>query len=755
MANEKIIEFTAKNIGPHEKLSFLSTSSAFKTGIYANNGSGKTFISRCLRLYQIRNLLNEEELINESNKLLRMYQTNGEFNFTVSEPNETKKGDNFKIKLNKDKPPVVDSNSDYIFHVFNSDYAKANLEISNYKPNGNIEGYVVGKSMVDISKEKKNLQKLNKELIDLTESLKDSVEKTKDVLKAYDVSIKINEFKNIGFDKLFENNNSQEQSLDKIKEDFERLKNFPTESEDIKNIKLSINYDFLERIEEFLSTKFDLSKLDEEFKNKIKSKQKFIELGIGELHSHEDGKQCPFCEQALSESAIKIVSLYREFIEDEEAININKASNFLAELDTLFKALNSSEKELYKVKSEFDELKRYFPSYTEKNIQTFKEIGDLKTEFEFLINNLKKKKDKVSYHIEKDEIELINQKIRNHISSLEKTNESNDKLIAKLNKTKNRLDKEMLGIKKSLCSAMFEQLKIKKKDEIKTFLSLRTQIDNLNEEISAKEAGEKKNKKKLVLDTFEYYLQCFFSDKYKLNRKECCLIFEYSSLNEKASNVLSDGEKCIVAFCYYLAETHMHVSSDDDYERIMFIIDDPVSSMDFIYVYCVSQCIRDLIKHFKIKSHKFLIMTHNLEFMSILTRNKLLKKQYILKSGQFSELKNELLLPYEHNLKDIYYVSIKRNEPSHTTPNSIRHILETISRFETRKTDLNNYLYNQEEFKENSYLYPLINDMSHGAIRNEPSYTDDQIVNCCKKVIEFIRRKFKGQITILEEEKTK
>ena len=52
--------------------------------------------------------------------------------------------------------------------------------------------------------------------------------------------------------------------------------------------------------------------------------------------------------------------------------------------------------------------------------------------------------------------------------------------------------------------------------------------------------------------------------------------------------MLSDGEKSILAFCFFLANIHGVVENESDYNRLFLVIDDPVSSMDFNYVYNVS-----------------------------------------------------------------------------------------------------------------------------------------------------------------------
>jgi len=69
-------------------------------------------------------------------------------------------------------------------------------------------------------------------------------------------------------------------------------------------------------------------------------------------------------------------------------------------------------------------------------------------------------------------------------------------------------------------------------------------------------------------------------------------------LKEGASDVLSDGEKSIVAFCLYLAQVHAKIDDEGEYNKLFFVIDDPISSLDFHYVYSVAQIIRNLNQSF-------------------------------------------------------------------------------------------------------------------------------------------------------------
>lgn len=136
--------------------------------------------------------------------------------------------------------------------------------------------------------------------------------------------------------------------------------------------------------------------------------------------------------------------------------------------------------------------------------------------------------------------------------------------------------------------------------------------------------------------------------------------------------------------------------------------------------------------------------------MSILIRNKIVDQKYILTNGNLTNLGNELIMPYEQHLRDIYNIAKDIYSPIHTTPNSIRHVLETINRFVCPNIDLNDFCEKIDGFSDNEFLFSMMHDGSHGGIRLQKAYTEEMVKSACEVVLNFIEKDFKGQIKILE-----
>lgn len=269
----------------------------------------------------------------------------------------------------------------------------------------------------------------------------------------------------------------------------------------------------------------------------------------------------------------------------------------------------------------------------------------------------------------------------------------------------------------------------------------------LHEEIEAKEQTAKVRKRDKVYETLETMLDNFFAGKYQIDKDTFQIKFRGSKLNGNASKVLSDGEKSIVAFCWYLAETHTLVEKETDYDNLFFVIDDPISSMDFHFVYAVAQILRSIKSIFGMSRHERLwVFTHNIEFFSIVARNHVLVATYMLKPGKIVPFNHQLLLPYENHLFDLLEIAERGKTPNHTTGNSIRHVIETISKFEDPEISIEKYVVNSPELQKDPCIFSLCQDLSHGTVRRELPYDEELLKAACKTVIAFVKAKYPKQV---------
>jgi len=744
---ELTISLDIENIGPHSKINFSENTSSLKTAIYANNGSGKTFISRLFRLI-------ENPISQNSDKLLSFTKNQGKMKLgiTLKEENKPPVVRTLELNISKGISPIISSPLPFIFHVFNSDYVHDNIEALKYKPDGDIEGYILGKTQIDLTKEKKELEEKNKDLDTKNEEFKKRVNNQRIILDNKDLGItkSISEYKSFTIENILGKSDLgyiEEKSFEELKKENTILNTLPDDLPNVASNGANIATDFFDNLEQMLKHSYSKSHFAEDFKTKIKSKQGFVESGLKIVVDNK----CPFCEQTFDKNALELIDTYINYLADEEAKIISQIDTLIKKVDELKKQIDNAYKNSLKSKTDFDDLKKYLPSFKEQNIEVLQDSKVLEDDFNVISSILNDKKNDISkgLSIEENIKNIEKFKTRNSNVSID-----NNKKIDALNKAKNNTNTEKLNIKKRLCKAGYLITLKSEINNIDEIVALQNEIKRLEKDISDKENQAKALKKDKVTEAFEDFLNIFFAGKYTFDKDNFCLKFDSHNLISNASDVLSDGEKSIVAFCFFLAETHKKVQKEDDYKKLFFVIDDPISSLDFHYVYSVAQIIRRLNSdsRFPIGERlRFLVLTHNIEFMSILIRNKIIDGRFILEKSEIKKLQKELIMPYEEHLRDVYEVSESKKNPSHTTPNSIRHILETINKFE--KPNLNFLKYCEDIGLlegNNEFLYALIHDNSHGNFRNQTPMTSNMIIDGCKKVIEVISNKFDGQIEIIK-----
>lgn len=746
MAKNITFNLSTSNLGPHENLKINSKLSSLDFGIYANNGTGKTFLSRAFRLISNNNLTSED-----SNKLITLGKDNGSFKLNITNTEEPGVIRELDISLKKDTPPKINNNtSNYIFRVFNDDYIKDNLEVSKFKPNGEIEGYILGKEKIDLSKEKKELENFKNSYSKLEKIVDSNLENGLTDLDNLSIRKNTTEYQNIKLHNLLNEkyNVKENENFNTLKNNHNQLKLLPDNLPDLRKIETITFPNIFDVICKFLNQNFTKSKIAEDFKSKVKIKQDFVEQGVEYLKTSNEN--CPFCEQKLENKSLELIDKYLEYFSENEAIQIKKANDLISQLLGSKKTFNKFYKSHLYLQKEYLKNQKFIPSMINKDLNEITDSDNLNRYFDIIQKALEKKKENIEANVKSNDIDKSIKQIKNWFINSNSATKSNFKIIDDYNNKKNNSNTEKLGLNRRLCNAKFIEIREIEENNIKQLKLLKSQIKNKTDEILIKEQKDKISKKNKIIETFKSLLTKFFGEKYTLDEKTFSLKFKTHILKSNASDVLSNGEKSIVAFCYYIAETHKFIENENDYKKLFFIIDDPISSQDFHFVYATTQIIRTLNKQFSIPRLRVLIFTHNLEFMSIIIRNKIIKQKFILINNKLESLRDELIMPYEHHLRDIYNVSNNNNSPSHTTANSIRHILETINKFVAPDTALNCFCERIEGYSENEFLFSLMHDGSHGTIRLEKAYTDEMIKSACTVVTGYIRKHYSGQIKILK-----
>ena len=733
-----------ENIGPHFATKLMASIPPTRIGIFAMNGEGKSFISRA---FALASKPNNDSIV--ADILLSLGSDSGKFCVNVGSNGSLT--NLLSMHLSRGKFPKISNSSQYIFHVFNSDYVRNNLERTAFSPSDDYGGYVVGRDNIDISAEEKLVEDLKQRGIELKKEIDSSIKNSTDALLKIGVRRNTVEFTHITYENVINRSQTQEsETISDLQQKMNKLKQLPDNIPDIVLVESEVNLSFFNDIREVLETAYSIDVFTDDFLEMMREKRKFVELGMEQILISPD--ICPFCGQAIGENSKALFIQYQKYLSGEEARINKRIDSLISSCQTLQQTRINQLVQLMKAQNEFNSLKVFFPSFADKILTTPPNSQLFVSAIQSIIDKLNEKKHDISKSI--TGIQQVFNNFGSLSESYQKVIQTTRIEIEQLNNAKNNASSEQLLLRKRLCNATLNKLIVDNNTYIEKIVATRLELTSAKSALSEKKAKQQIAKSDLISKTFSELISYFFGGKYEIafNEKAFSIVFKKHDLKDDAPHILSDGEKNIVAFCYYLASTHMLVEHDSDYNNIFFIIDDPISSMDYNYVYTMTQIIRSLQNIFPhIEHEKYLLLTHSVEFMGILSRNKILSAQYTLHNGKISPIKGQLILPYQAHLNDIYEIASGISSPTHTTGNSIRHILETLWRFERPDlASLRNYLDTLSTLKDNAFLlYTLSNELSHGVIRLELPFDDLTIQNACIAIVDYMEQHYPGQIALL------
>lgn len=749
-SNNLRLDIELKNIGPHSDTHLVKNVSSINMAIFAENGSGKSFISKSFRRITERKRLDEADsesvraLIKKSAPMISFGEREGTLSFSLRPASGMEVRSSIRFMPNS-LPEISEDSDPLIFYVFNSEYVRENLEAVHYRPEDKVSGFILGKVNIDLSRERQELSRLEEQGKALRANIEKAIANALSELHGSGVQQNTTEYRQITFESVSKRaKTAEKRPYEEVRALYETFLALPEGIEDLPKTEepdLSRLKAIAAEIQALLEGEFTLSYFEEAFKKEISPKQDFVERGL-EL---SDGERCPFCGQTYNDAAHKLIDRYTAFLENEEASVLRRIQQAQAEIRRYSGQVALIIQKNASLNAKYNGLRKYFPSFANDEWNLID--VDISALCDSICVALDRKKSNIREVISEPKLDALKSAVETVADDIRKNN-----LTAfRLNSAKNNSTSERLRLRKALCSAMLNQLITAEEPNLEQLFQIGEAFLEQKRLIEEKESQARIDKKALVVSELQRILDRFFSGKYQFDPERFCITFRDNALLENTEDVLSDGEKSILALCYYFANVHAVIEREHEYSRLCFVLDDPVSSMDFNYVYNVAQTIRDIGSIPNITSYvRFIVLTHNMEFMSILVRNHIVKQKYVLANGIFEDFNDHYVMPYMWNLIDIYNVANRAEKPRHTIPNSIRHLLETIYRFEGSQGEFTDFILSQVKLREKGSLYSLIEDQSHGGWRESKGYTDETIIDACLGVIEYLRAEYPGQIQEVE-----
>ena len=742
------IKLEATNVGPHERLQGNWSSGNNRSVIFAPNGAGKTFISRMFRLCE-----SAQGIEGNSDSFLRAGSSSGAFLFSVKGANEADSRE-LSVQLQRGASPSVSLSDGYVFHTFNSDYVYENLVAKGYEVDGDISGYIVGGTNVDLTQERDNLAKLTAQGQVIRQRIDSAIAAMTADLREAGVKTSMNEYKDVNFTNVSGIELPSGHDYDRRRDELKNLGEVDPSTFDTSTHPLRLDASFLEDARSLLSTAHTKSHLEKRFIESISANQPFYSTGV-ELWT-ANRERCPFCGTApLGETALDLIRRYTEYLEDEESMVRTEARRLSGLCDSMLSTYRVWESAALRSSGELSKACGLMSSLRDRTVPRLPNS----TELELLMVALKKTlKDKESDVTAFFDPGMAIDPIYVFLNEASKASDELEHLGSDAGKALGSLDKQLRETRRELCKEAKKKLRMELDSDLRELGEKLDECQEAKQRLRKKEAMSRREKKPLVSDQMEKLIRLFFGDRYSFNKDTFTLLLGSDSMPSTPNRVLSDGEKTVVAFCYYLASIPTVISSDREWDDLFLVIDDPISSLDFNYVFMMAQCIRDLDKMLADQCGRnvrarTLILTHNVEFMNLLMRNRVGIKALAIGDGTITELKGDVLSPYDEHLRSIYLISAGREDPSYTTGNSIRHVVECAWR--THSPDigkLEDFVKTQDELSMAPFVYTLCQDLSHGAHRAYPPAQRDEYVRACEAVINSVRTLFPGQIKLLEKE---
>ena len=500
---------------------------------------------------------------------------------------------------------------------------------------------------------------------------------------------------------------------------------------DISNSIINFDFNLFEiEIKELLYKVIKVSNILDEYQNNP-DKINWIKQGI-EIHGSSPEK-CIFCGNSIDNALIdNLTSAFSDELKSLETELENKKTELKLMIERLTSISQINKDEYFKnVETDIINLNKDIKNTTNNNANVLKnilykieekqrdifskiEIGELTwepfTEIQSTIDNLYDNTIIEINNYEARKKESIDFLRRYYIAKELSVREFDDSLIT------------------------IQELQTSINTEIQNKDSIKLKISKIEQTISQLENSLKSETKAInhinkilynSLSHSEIFLSPVEDDKKKI-------YFEVHRNNENAYN-LSEGEKSLIAFAYYIAK--LESLNIEEKKKTILFIDDPISSLDennIFYVYNLIYCLLN-----KKEFLQYFLSTHNMDFLKYTNRFSTKKDYYLIekiKTPENNPSKSYItsLPKYLSNkvtefvflFEQIYKVATEEENENnfhifYNFPNNARKFIETLLYFKYPDYKLNNDTKVNKYFGEeiSPFIQRINNEYSHGEDR--------------------------------------
>lgn len=450
----------------------------------------------------------------------------------------------------------------------------------------------------------------------------------------------------------------------------------------------------------------------------------WVKMGLKYLPDvKNENVTCPFCQQKTITT--QLVENIKNYFDESYENDLEYLKNLFETYDKAIQTL--PDKKIYESNPKFELHKKDF-DLQYSNLKS--KLESNKRRMEDKINTpsvVVKLEDTSSILTELNSvIKQINGEIQEHNTSIDQTDKVK-KLIKsqfwQIMRWKYNSDISVYEEEQKKLNAKISEETVKITETTKNIGKQKNLISKLQKQtVNIDEAVNRINTLLLEIGISDFRIEKDNENFYKIRRGED---------SEKVFVSLSEGEKMIISFLYFIELCKGKKSSTEIDRKKIIVIDDPMSSLSNIYVYNIGRLIKneffpktDTSGNTIHPYEQVFILTHSLYFFYELTdtkheRRKQEQKLFRIQKNETGSDIKEMKYEEVQNDYQAYWSIIKdENQSVALIANSMRNIVEYFFNF-VEKTDLNN-CFLKLELSNNRFqsLYRYINRESHSLGQN-------------------------------------
>lgn len=442
----------------------------------------------------------------------------------------------------------------------------------------------------------------------------------------------------------------------------------------------------------------------------------WIKTGLNYLPENIEIKEkCPFCqEETITEDLVEKLKGYFDESYEKDISKLQEIQSEYTNAVSSIPLLSQFEEnpKLEDYKKEFNAKYKELEAVFSKNKTLLEDKIDSPSQSIFLDST-----SSIITEIDKI-IDKVNEATKEHNDKIDNIDKSLDELKSQFWKIMRLEYDQTISAYYSANQKLSDQIEVYNKTEEELLGYLKSQneiiVDQQKLTVNVEKAIENINNGLLDLGIQDFKIVRHSESFYKVERKDG---------NNEVFKSLSEGEKMIISFLYFIEMCRGKKSVDQEDKKKIIVIDDPISSLSHIYIFNIGRLIHEEFLR-NDRYEQIFILTHSLYFFYELTDTNHTRRKE--NQNLFRLIKNHdgsqiLEMKYEEIQNDYqsYWQVVKDEQQSPALiANCMRNIIEYFFNF-VEKRDLGTF-FQKPIMKENRFqsFNRYINRESHSLGQN-------------------------------------